>query len=769
MAHSSNVITNDTIDHKNESGSELPTDPEKLDVAPEDRLTKWSKEPSIQDLKGDLEFARPENKDQAANVDGWLALRNATGKESGNKTNKVGRSKVQPKLIRKHNEWRYPALSEPFLDTDRMYELKPRTAADVAATRQNQLLLNWQFDTKLSKVSFIDRYVRTTVDEGTCVLRVGWERKVEKVLVDAPVYSYSEINPENEELLASLQAAGELLQNEDPRFYNLPEDIQAAVEYTIENGTPVTAEETGTEQGYENKITVNQPSIRIINIRNFFIDPSCDGVWEDAQFMIYTYEATESDIRKRKSFKNLDKVQWRANAVKSKLGDPDHTSNTPEADTRVNTDKQKILVYEYWGLFDIHGDGEMVPILVSFIGDTIIQMTENPFPDRKAPFVVVPYMPILESAFGEADASILQDNQRVLGAVSRGMIDLLGRSANGQTGYAKGFLDPVNKRRFTSGEDFEYNPNSDPKVAVQQMTYSEIPTSALQMSQLQNAEAEGLSGVKSFAGGITGDAFGSVARGINGALDAAGQREISILRRLAEGMKHIGEKIISMNQKFLTDEEVVRVTDEEFVTVRRDELEGKFDMKVAISTAAADEAKAQDLGFILQTQGPNADPGMNAVILSEIADLKRMPHLAEKIRAYRPEPDPQQVRLAEIAIEQAQAELDLEKAKVAKTVAEAEKIGMETQQNLTGENHKRGIEASAAQARGNQDLEVTKGILGGETPSGLISAAVGFNELSNRGDDAVPEQIPAIDAQPAAQPQADFLPDVPQEPLALPQ
>jgi len=765
MAHENGIITNDT--HKNEGSTELGTDPDKLDVAPAERMTEWKKEPSVQDLKADLEFARPENTDQAANVDGWLALRNATGKESGNKTNKTGRSKVQPKLIRKHNEWRYPALSEPFLDTDRMYELQPRTAADAAATRQNQTLINWQFDTKLSKVSFIDRYVRTTVDEGTCILRVGWERKIEKVLVEKPVFTYSEVNPENEQMLAALESAGQMLELGDPRFTSLPEEIQAAVEYTIEHRVPVVAEETGTEKVYENIVTINQPSIRIINIHNFFIDPSCDGVWEEAQFMVYTYEATQSDIRKRKLFKNLDKVQWNANAVKSKLGDPDHKSTTPEVDSRVNNDKQMILVYEYWGLYDIHDDGILVPILVTFIGDTIIQMIENPFPDRKSPFVIVPYMPILDSAFGEADASILQDNQRVLGAVSRGMIDLLGRSANGQTGYAKGFLDPVNKRRFTSGEDFEYNPNSDPRVAVQQMTYPDIPQSALQMSQLQNSEAEGLSGVKSFASGITGDAFGSVARGINGALDAAGQRETSILRRLAEGMKHIGEKIISMNQKFLSDEEIVRVTDEEFVVIKRDELEGKFDMKVAISTAAADEAKAQDLGFILQTQGPNSDPGMNAVILSEIADLKRMPHLAEKIRSYRPEPDPQQVRLAEIAIEQAQAELDLEKAKVAKTIAEAEKISMETQQDLTGENHKRGIETSAAQARGNQDLEVTKSILGGESPSGLISAAVGFNELSSRGDDATPEPIPAIDAQPAAQPQDPFLGSIPEEQLAL--
>ena len=53
------------------------------------RITDWAKEPTIEDLKGDLEYARLENRDQKANVEGWMALRNATGAESGKKTKSV--------------------------------------------------------------------------------------------------------------------------------------------------------------------------------------------------------------------------------------------------------------------------------------------------------------------------------------------------------------------------------------------------------------------------------------------------------------------------------------------------------------------------------------------------------------------------------------------------------------------------------------------------------------------------------------------------------
>lgn len=729
-----NFIRND-VDSTNEGSPSEIMDPSKLNESKADKITDWKHEPQIVDLKADLQYARQENREQTTNVDGWLALRNASGTESGLKSKKPGRSSVQPKLIRKHNEWRYPALSEPFLNTDRMFEIKPRTHEDKPAADQNMILINWQFDTKMNKVAFIDRYVRTTVDEGTCILRVGWERDTEQVLVEKIIYDYFPMEPDDVEGLQMLQQATQLMMDEDPQYEEAPDSLKASVEKSAELGEPVFAKEKERKMVHETKVTKNQPSVNIVDVRNFFIDPSCEDDWQEAQFAIVTYEATKSALKKRKTFKNLNKVNWSANAIKSKLGDQDHVSEAPQDDSRINTDKAKVLVYEYWGLFDIHGDGIMSPIVVSWIGETIIQMEENPFPDRKHPFVIVPYMPILKSTMGEADASLLQDNQRILGAVTRGMIDLLGRSANAQAGYAKGFLDPVNRRRFNTGEDFEFNPNSDPKIALQQMVYPEIPNSALTMSTLQNQEAEGLSGVKGFSSGITGEAYGQVARGISGAMDAAGQRETSILRRLAEGMKIVCQKIVSMNQIFLEEDEVVRVTNGEFVEIKREDLAGNFDMKCSISTAKEDEVKSQDLGMMLQTQGPNMDPGLEQIILGEIADLKRMPHLAEQIRTYKPEPDPMQVKMQELEIAKIEVEIALEKAKIIKIEAEAEKIAVETELETSGTGHERTVEAQGAQARGNRDLEVTKSLLAGETPSGNIEAAVGFNKITEMGDE----------------------------------
>ena len=51
------------------------------------------------------------------------------------------------------------------------------------------------------------------------------------------------------------------------------------------------------------------------------------------------------------------------------------------------------------------------------------------------------------------------------------------------------------------------------------------------------------------------------------------------------------------------------------VTIKRDDLIGNFDLEVDISTAEVDNQKSQDLGFMLQTLGPNMDPKVSMMIL----------------------------------------------------------------------------------------------------------------------------------------------------------
>ncbi len=692
------------------------------------KLTSWKNEPTIEVLKRDFEASKQTHIVQANKVIRWNDIRNVTGKSKPVKIK--GRSSIQPKLVRRQAEWRYPALSEPFLNSEKIFQVNPRTFEDLEAAKQNEILLNYQFDVKLNKVKFIDDYVRTVVDEGSCIVQVGWERLTTKEKQVVPVYSY--YPAEDEEALAILNQALELKQK-NPREYNenIDEAIKASIDYSQQNGgEPVLAHQVGEQEVLVDKVIENRPTVEILNTLNVYIDPTCNGDLDKALFIIKSFETNQAECKKAGIYKNLDKVNWAGNNPNS---DGDHYTN---ADENFNEDliRKKVVAYEYWGFYDINGTGSLTPIVATWIGSVMIRMEENPFPDGKLPFVIVQYLPVRNSVYGEPDCELLEENQQIMGAITRGLVDILGRSANAQQGFAKGMLDPLNKRRFENGEDYEFNPNLSPQTGYIEHTFNELPQSVLAYVQMLNADAEALTGVKSFSGGMSGDAYGQVAAGIQGAIDAATKRETAILRRLAYGVAEIGNKIIAMNAVFLSEEEVIRVTNKQFITIKREDIKGNFDLKVDINTAEVDQAKAQDLGFMLQTLGPNMDPMITMKILAEIADLKRMPTLAEELRNYQPQPDPIEEAKKQLEVEEEKAKINFITQRANKLIADTNKVNVETNQIASGAKQSFELAKQAAQARANQNLEITKALVKNRKPDeiqGDIDAGIGYNVMTD--------------------------------------
>lgn len=627
-------------------------------------LTKWSNPPKLRDLKQHLEDARSIHATQVGKVDNYLDNMNITGRAKVKTPD--GNSQVQPKLIRKQAEWRYPALSEPFLSTSDVFNVSPISFEDREAAQQNEIVLNNQFNTKIDKVKFIDEYVRTAVDEGTVIVRVGWEFQEKEVTTQEPVVEFH-FDESFREPLSQVQ----MMQQQSPSQFDtdVPPEMKQALQISMEKGYPYRPVITGTRDVTKMKTIRNQPVLEIMDYRNVIIDPSCKGDISKAQFIIFSFESSLSELKKDGRYKNLDQINIAGNAPLNQI---DHSSDL--AMTNFNfSDKPrtKFVVYEYWGYWDIDGSGMVEPIVATWVGDTLIRLDDNTFPDKALPFVVVPYLPVRRSNYGEPDGALLEDNQKIIGALTRGMIDLMGKSANAQTGTRKDFLDTVNQRKFEQGKDYQFNPGVNPAEGVYMHKFPEIPQSAPLMLQMHQQESESMTGVKSFNAGVSGNSLGDVAAGVRGALDAASKRETGILRRLAQGMVEIGRKIIAMNAQWLSEEEVIRVTNEQFVKVRRDDLAGNFDLKLSISTAEEDDNKARELAFMLQTMGNNMDPEMSKMILSDIARLRKMPDLAQKIEAYQPQPDPMQVKMQELQMMLLQAQIATEQAKAASLASTA--------------------------------------------------------------------------------------------------
>ncbi|MGN6704414.1 MAG: portal protein [Burkholderiaceae bacterium] len=698
-----------------------------------EKLTDWKNPPRLADLKKDLEEALPSHSTQKSKIEAWLDNMNVEGKAKI-KTPE-GSSAIQPKLIRKQAEWRYPALSEPFLSEPDLFTVAPATWRDTKAAQQNELVLNHQFSTKIDRVAFIDEYVRTAVDEGTVIVRLGWkyaEEQYEEEVPDVQFVANPDAGPLHDQLAQMKATQPEQYEEE------VPEQLKQAHELTLQHGVPYQPQVIGRHMETKTRVTENGPTLEVCDYRNVVVDPTCRGDVAKANFIVYSFTSSLSQLKKDGKYKNLDQIQPNNSSI---LGDPDHAPTNGETNFQfADQARKKFVVYEYWGNWDITGTGVVEPIVAAWVGNVMIRLEKNPFPDKKHPFVSVQYLPVRRAVHGEPDGELLADNQKIIGAVTRGMIDILGKSANGQTGMRKDMLDQTNKLRFQKGLDYEFNANVDPRIGVYMHTFPEIPQSAQFMLQHEQMEAESMTGVKVFSEGVSGNSLGQVAAGVRGALDAASKRELGILRRLSNGIVEIGRKIIAMNGEFLSAEEVIRITDEEFVTVKRDDLPGNFDLKLTISTAEEDAAKAQNLAFLLQTTGNNMGGGLMQKILGKICRLHKMPELAHDIETYQPQPDPLQQKKAQLEVELLAAQVEKERAQAQHYLAgsqlQATKVGTEQAKagHLQAATDKTNLDFVEQESGVKQERDLQKQGEQAKAQAGLAAVQHGFNMREKKVD-----------------------------------
>jgi len=377
------------------------------------KITEWKNEPSFDDLYTDYRAAQEDHSLLLTKLDNWEV------NMDGGPVLKVpvGKSKVRPKLIRKQAEWKYPALEEPFLNTQDMFKVKPRTAEDVNSAMQNELVLNYQWSTKIDKVELVGDIVRGLVDEGTVIVKTGWELEEDTIEVEEeqPLYGTPE---QSLRLMEAMVQKGEMT----------PEQMQAS----IAAGKPV---QIGTKKVKVEKtiLTKNNPIYEVCDLRDVIIDPTANGNLKDLRFIIHEYDTDMSTLLSQKYkeytivdpdtgeeyieetgiYHNLDKIQL-SDIQDGREYYNDYGAIGENGETNFkfkDKPRKKIRAYEYWGYWDIHKNGQVVPIIATWVGKVMIRMEENPFPFDGLPFSIAKYMPRKNEIYGEPDGELLQENQ----------------------------------------------------------------------------------------------------------------------------------------------------------------------------------------------------------------------------------------------------------------------------------------------------------------------------------------------------------------------
>ena len=556
----------------------------------------------LQHVKADYKGAEVAKNENDNKIKQWEAIRDS--KLYGTEVD--GKSKYVSDLTKNLLDWQVPSLVDPFVSTPDVINCKPFTYADPLIAAQEEAVLTHQVIQTADHFSFMTDLMTYIAEKGTAFVKTGWMFQEEKREVEQPLMAI---------------------------------DPMSGQEVVI-----------GTEVVEQMVTTVNKPTRLVIDPIDIRMDPTCGGKISKASFVIHDWETDLSTLRQDGRYKNLDKI-------KEDIGrDEDYEQKDSTDDTFRFEDsaRKKIIVHEYWGKYDLDGDGIAEPVVCAWVGDVVIREEENPLPGQEIPFEKAVYKNLPGYIWGEPLAAKTGKRQHIDSVLHRGIFDDMKLANNGQTGTKKGFTDDANLKKMKQGIDFEYNTTM---ADVYQDQYRGLNQSVFNVMAKNEAAAESSVGVTMMNHGTGGNALGSSAAAVNATTSSSAKREMHIVRGVAEDcIIPMLKKFSRYNKEFLSPEEVSAITDKEYIEPKND---NEYDIKMTLESAETRVAKAERTGFVLQTMGPNMPPQAMTVLLARYMKLIGELDVSHMIENPEVSPEEQQAQAKQQAHADKMMELEL--------------------------------------------------------------------------------------------------------------
>lgn len=258
-------------------------------------------------------------------------------------------------------------------------------------------------------------------------------------------------------------------------------------------------------------------------------------------------------------------------------------------------EKRYSTVMEYYGSYDYNGDGIEEPIMATFLKDRR-QLLRVVKWNRRRPFVIFEFSYILNRALGESVPEVLKVLNQELNTLHNLNIDAL---VLANTPYF--FFDPV--AGFTP-DDVRLAPgvgiptNGPPNQAVY------FPQMNTKFNEMSRAEQDLMT---------YGERMLGAGANVQGAMQPkrtsateiatvdrrAGIRFLTLFDRIRKGIRDVGKLALEYDREYMPRELQVRITGLDadqplFDTIKREDLEGQFDVMVNGNSVLDEQAERQD-------------------------------------------------------------------------------------------------------------------------------------------------------------------------------
>ena len=451
-------------------------------------------------------------------------------------------------------EWALPSLIRIFFGSEEIISVKGRTAEDDHQAETMQKLINFQLQRLNPGFMIFYRWFKDALITGLGIVKCYWER-------DWETKTWKQVVGWDELQAAELDPNIEVVQAEDlgNGLYNATFKMKA--------------------------VTKNQPVVENIPAPEFIFDPNAITI-KDSQFVAhrklvtadylrrkaeegwYDKDAVENAIEASSDSQYIDQVETYLKPFKLSYSEPPDSA------------RRKILLYECYTKYDINGDGLLEDVIITVANGQILRIVENIY--GRPPFFVI--SPILEpyQIWGKGFSDILADVQHIKTAVIRQIIVNIALNNDPKMFINEQLVnidDILNDAAFIRVEGA-------PSQAMQPIPIQPLAPWTFNFLEYWETVGENRTGITRYTQGLDAKALNKTATGIQLIMNAANQRLELIARIFAEtGIKELFEFLVELNQRFIDQETVIRLTNEPLI-IRPDDIRGQFDLVINAGVGA---------------------------------------------------------------------------------------------------------------------------------------------------------------------------------------
>ena len=442
-----------------------------------------------------------------------------------------------------------PPIMKILMGSDEVIKIEGAESEDTGKAEIMEKLINYQLMRKNDMFNIMYDWVKDSLITGMGIVKCYWERETK----DQQVTETMSIDALNQAYEAGLQIVEVVPADEFGNF-----DV------------------TFIQQFY----TKNQPRIENVMLSEFLFDPEARSI-DECSFIAQKKRVTASYLREK------EKQGLYANVEEAiKQGDED--VNVDEIEEEVteldisaygyqDNARKKKIIYECFVDIDINEDGILEKMIITKCGKTILRMEPNvygrhPFFEMipvKEPFRVWPKQSFVDRVAQWQDLKTAMIKQM---AVNIALSNDPRVVVDEQSINLSDLIEGRNWLRKKSGATMA--------DAVMPMPPIPLSTATFPMLEYADTQKEQDTGVTRYNQGLDARSLNKTASGINSIMNASNQRMELMVRRMAEtGIRKLFRFMITLNQKFIDVDTVIRLTNET-LNISPEDLSGEFDLVV---------------------------------------------------------------------------------------------------------------------------------------------------------------------------------------------